>query len=131
MGAVNSEEFRKVKPLLTDVAFCVLQHLYVKDAELERTAESEEDSDEVATNQSDAYDLITFLLSACEAQLVSCMDGNSQLLLFAADCCIKSSYNVSDDYFTASPERDLIEKRVECINDAFYFLKSNLISLFI
>ncbi len=105
-----------MKPLLVDLSFCILDQLHDNDPEGE-DGDPSEGNDEALTNRTDAYDLIEFIVKTCRAQLADFIDDNSELLLFAADCCIRNDYT--------SPESILVEKKVECINNAFFFLTSS------
>jgi len=124
VGSVHSVEFWKVKPLIVDVCVCVLNHLYLNHVEL--AAKEGEDRDRVSANQADAFDLITFFLTDCEAHFADCIDNHSELLLFAAECCILKCYTLNDDGAIVTLESDLIDKKVQCIIKTFFFLKSNI-----
>lgn len=122
MESVDSVEFWKVKPLIVDVSVCILHHLYLNHVEL--AGKEEEDRDRISAYQTDAYDLITFCMTACEAQFADCIDDRPELLLFAADCCILNCCNLNDDGATVSLESHLIDKKVEWVNNSSFFLKS-------
>jgi len=106
----------KFKPLLLDLSLGILVHL--RDIDPEGDDGDQEGNDEALNNRTDAYVLIEYLLKTRRAKLVDCIDEYSELLLFAADCSIRNDYT--------SPASILIEKKVECINNAFFFLTSNL-----
>ena len=130
MGSVHSAEFLKVKPLIVDVSVCVLNHLYREHVEL--VGKEEEDSNRISANQTDAYDLIKFVLTACEARFSDCINDHPELLLFAADCCILNCYTLIDNGVAiVNLDRNLIGKKVECVNNSFFFLNSNFFIILI